>query len=35
MEVPQKMVQEHGPVGVPVVLVEESEVVAGGLELID
>ena len=31
----QKMVQELGPVGVPVVLVEESEVVAGGLESID
>ena len=31
----QKMVQELGPVGVPVVFVEESEVVAGGLEAID
>ena len=30
-----KMVQELGPVGVPVVFVAESEVVAGELESID
>ena len=35
MEVPLRMVQEHGPVGVPVVVVEESEVMAGGLEVVD
>ena len=34
-EVPTRMVQELGPVGVPVVVVEEYEVMAGGLEAVD
>ena len=35
MEVPLKIVQEVGPVGVPVVAVEGAEVMAGGLEVVD